>query len=48
MANSDHRRVELSGEQASGKDDGGSTLMPMLIAGLVLIVVGALGVMIFV
>ncbi|MET3660827.1 hypothetical protein [Aquamicrobium ahrensii] len=44
----DHRRVELSADHASGKDSDGSTLVPMLVAGLVLIVIGALAVMIFV
>jgi len=48
MTNRDHRHVELSGEDASGRDAEGSTLMPMLVAGLVLIVIGALGVMVFV
>ncbi|MET3791880.1 hypothetical protein [Aquamicrobium terrae] len=41
-------RVVLSGEHASGRDLEGSSLMPMLIAGLILITVGALVVMVFV
>ncbi|MFC5387506.1 hypothetical protein ACFPLB_16220 [Aquamicrobium segne] len=48
MSDSDHRHIELSGEQASGQDAQGSTLMPMLIVGLVLIVIGAITIMIFV
>jgi hypothetical protein len=48
MADGDDRRVELSGAQASGRDAEAGTLMPMLVAGLVLIVVGALVVMAFV
>jgi hypothetical protein len=38
----------FSGENASGRDIGGSSLIPMLIAGLVLITVGAVAVMAFV
>lgn len=40
--------VILSADQASGRDSGGSNLVPMLIAGLVLIAVGAVVVMMFV
>ena len=40
--------IELSADKASGRDADGSTLLPMLIAGLVLIVIGAVVVMMFV
>ncbi len=42
------KRVEISSEGASGRDSNSSSVMPMLIAGLILIVVGAIGVMMFV
>ena len=38
----------FSGEQVSGREINGRSLMPMLIAGLVLIAVGYVAVMIFV
>lgn len=38
----------FSGEHVSGRDLNGSSLMPMLIAGLVMIAVGYAAVMIFV
>lgn len=38
----------FSGEHVSGRDVNGSSLMPMLVVGLVLIAVGYAGVMIFV
>lgn len=38
----------FSGEQVSGREINGSSLMPMLIAGLVLIAVGYVAVMVFV
>ncbi|MCR6502034.1 hypothetical protein MUO32_23680 [Shinella sp. CPCC 101442] len=38
----------FSSEHVSGRDLGGSSLMPMLVAGLVLIAIGYAGVMIFV
>lgn len=38
----------FSGEQVSGREINGSSLMPMLIAGLVLIAVGYVAVMLFV
>lgn len=41
-------RIELSGDAASGRDSHGSSLIPMLVAGLVLIAVGAIVVMMFV
>ena len=41
-------RVVLSGEQASGRDSEGSSLIPMLVAGLILVTIGALVVMVFV
>lgn len=40
--------IVTSGDAASGRDTHGSSLLPMLVAGLVLIVIGAVGVMIFV
>lgn len=42
------RPVVLSGEDASGRDAQGSSLMPMLVAGLVLVAIGAVVVMAFV
>ena len=42
------QRVVVSADAASGRDSDGSSLMPMLIAGLVLIVIGAVAVMAFV
>ena len=41
-------RVVSSGDSASGRDSQGSTLVPMLIAGLILVVIGAVVVMAFV
>lgn len=38
----------FSGEHVSGRDVNGSSLMPMLVVGLILIAVGYAGVMIFV
>jgi len=43
-----HERTVLSGDSASGRDSQGSSLLPMLVAGLVLILVGAIVVMTFV
>ncbi|MEW9806636.1 hypothetical protein [Mesorhizobium marinum] len=40
--------VILSGDQASGRDSHGSSLVPMLVAGLLLIAVGSVVVMTFV
>ena len=49
MDNEDPRKpVTFSSEQASGRDLGGSSLMPMLVVGLVLIAIGYAGVMVFV
>lgn len=48
MAIDNQRRVELSGDNASGRDSHGSTLVAMLIVGLVLVVAGAVVVMAFV
>lgn len=51
MATSDGNRpgrVVLSGDSASGRDSQGSSLVPMLIAGLVLVTIGAIVVMAFV
>lgn len=42
------RPVVSSGDHASGKSAEGSTLVPMLVAGLVLVVIGAIIVMAFV
>lgn len=41
-------RVILSGDEASGRDSEGSSLLPMLVAGLVLVTVGAIVLMTFV
>ncbi|NRP21039.1 hypothetical protein LPJGGPFB_04298 [Ensifer adhaerens] len=38
----------FSGEHVSGRDLGGSSLMPMLIAGLILIAIGYTAIMVFV
>lgn len=40
-------RVTITGDQASGGDQG-STLIPMLIGGLVLVIIGGIIVMMFV
>ena len=48
MATGNYKRVEVSGDDASGRDSQGSTLVPMLIAGLVLVTLGAVVVMMFV
>lgn len=48
MTTGRHERVELSGDAASGRDSEGSSLVPMLAAGLVLVVIGAIVVMAFV
>ena len=45
---SDRQHVTISSDHSSGGDARGSTLLPMLIAGLILIVIGAIGVMVFV
>ncbi|MBV2144698.1 hypothetical protein KUG47_14450 [Falsochrobactrum sp. TDYN1] len=42
------RAVSISGDQSSGGDSKGSTLAPMLIAGLILVILGGIGVMMFV
>ena len=49
MTNHDNiRPVVLSSDDASARDSGGSSLVPMLVAGLVLVAVGAIVVMAFV
>lgn len=48
MATGDHKRIEVSGDEASGRDSQGSSLVPMLIAGIILVIIGAIGVMAFV
>ncbi len=40
--------VVLSGDAASGRDSQGSSLVPMLIAGLIFVTIGAVAVMAFV
>lgn len=45
MADENHKRIEISGDDASGRDSGGSSLMPMLIAGIILVTIGAIVVM---
>ncbi|EEZ34103.1 MULTISPECIES: hypothetical protein [unclassified Brucella] len=42
------KAVTLSGDQSSGGDSAGSTLTPMLIVGLVLVIIGGIAVMMFV
>jgi hypothetical protein len=42
------KRIVSTGDSVSGRDSDGSTLVPMLIAGLILVVVGAVVVMAFV
>lgn len=42
------KRVIMSSEAASARDEKASSLIPMLIAGLVLVVIGGVAVMIFV
>lgn len=49
MDNDETRRpLVFSGEHVSGRDINGSSLMPMLVAGLVLIAIGYVAIMIFV
>ena len=48
MAQKNSRHIEITSDQSSGGDSRGSTLLPMLIAGLILIVAGAIAVMVFV
>ena len=43
----DHRH-DVTENAASGADLGGSTLLPMLVGGVILVIVGALGLMFFV
>jgi len=43
-----HNPLVFSGEKVSGREINGSSLMPMLIAGLVLVAVGYVAVMVFV
>ena len=44
----DNSNIEVTGDNASGRDTGGSTLLPMLISGLILIVIGATAIVMFV
>lgn len=48
VMNDKRQPVILSSDQASGRDSQGSSLVPMLVAGLVLIAIGAVVVMMFV
>ena len=48
MTPDNRKRIEISADNASGRDGRGSTLVPMLIAGLALSVVGAIVIMQFV
>lgn len=48
MATGNCRRVEISGDEASGRDSQGSSLVPMLIAGIILVTLGAVVIMMFV
>lgn len=43
----DKHQVSITGDQASGGDQG-STLIPMLIGGLILVIIGGIVVMMFV
>lgn len=43
----EHEEVTITGDQASGGDQG-STLIPMLIGGLILVIIGGIVVMMFV
>lgn len=45
---SENRQHVFKSENVSGRDPEGSTLVPMLIAGLVLIAIGAVALMFFV
>ncbi len=42
------KTLVFSGDQVSGRDSNGSSLVPMLVVGLVLISIGCAAVMIFV
>ncbi|WP_165823587.1 hypothetical protein [Metarhizobium album] len=44
----ERKRLVFSGEHVSGRDANGSSLVPMLLAGLVLIGIGYVAVMVFV
>lgn len=46
--NKTRKPLVFSSEHASGRDLGGSSLMPMLIAGLILIAIGYVAIMVFV
>lgn len=48
MPDEDDTPVTRTPDQTSGGDSGGSTLLPMLIAGLILIVLGATVIVMFV
>ncbi len=49
MNNNERRKpVVFSSEDVSGRDLSGSSLMPMLIAGLILLTLGYLAIMVFV
>lgn len=45
---SQKRDISISGDQSSGGDSQGSTLRPMLIAGLIFVILGGIVIMIFV
>jgi hypothetical protein len=48
MPDEDDTRVTRTSDQTSGGESGGSTLLPMLLAGLILIVIGATVIVLFV
>jgi hypothetical protein len=47
-SNASHKPVVITGDEASGRDSKGSSLIPMLVAGLIAVTVGAILVMTFV
>lgn len=42
------RKSDITGDQSSGGDSQGSTLRPMLIAGLIFVILGGIVIMMFV
>ena len=47
-SNASNKPVVITGDAASGRDSRGSSLVPMLVAGLIAVTVGAVVVMTFV
>lgn len=48
MSRKTRNPIVISGDEASGRDSHGSSLLPMLVAGLVAVTLGAIAVMAFV